>query len=131
VFHLFRYIPIDAQHPDDVEPSYMGDSVAHWEGDTLVVDVAGFNDKTWLSGVGTFHSEKLHVVEKYTRMDENTIVYESRAEDPAVLTEPWVRKGTIMLRPGTRLQEYECAENNEDLKSYEEMMKDPSVFMRK
>jgi hypothetical protein len=131
VFHLFRYIPIGAQHPDDVEPSYMGDSVAHWEGDTLVVDVAGFNDKTWLSGVGTFHSEKLHVVEKYTRMDENTIVYESRAEDPAVLTEPWVRKGTIMLRPGTRLQEYECAENNEDLKSYEEMMKDPSVFMRK
>jgi len=131
VFHLFRIIPIDAKHPDDLDPSYMGDSVGHWEGDTLVVDVTGFNDKTWLSGVGTFHSEKLHVVEKFTRVDLNTIVYEDTVEDPEVLTGPWTRHGTIMLRPGTRIREYECAENNEDLKTYEEMLKDPSVFQRK
>jgi hypothetical protein len=131
VFHEFRLIPIDGKHPDDLDPSYMGDSVGHWEGDTLVVDVTGFNDKTWLSGVGTFHSEKLHVVEKFTRVDLNTIVYEDTVEDPVVLTGPWTRHGTIMLRPGTRLQEYECVENNEDLQRYNEMLKDESVFRRK
>jgi hypothetical protein len=131
VFHLFRIIPIDAQHPDDVEPSYMGDSVGHWEGDTLVVDVVGFNDKTWLSGVGTFHSEKLHVVEKFTRVDMNTIVYQDTVEDPVVLTGPWTRYGTIMLRPGTRIREYECEDNNIDEKRYEDLLKDPSLFMRK
>ena len=131
VFHLFRIIPVDAQHPDDVEPSYMGDSVGHWEGDTLVVDVLGFNDKTWLSGVGTFHSEKLHVVEKFTRVDANTIVYQDTVEDPVVLTGPWARWGTIMLRPGTRIREYECEDNNIDEKRYEDLLKDPSIFMRK
>ena len=131
VFHLFRVSPIDAKHPADLEPTYMGDSVGHWEGDTLVVDVTGFNDKTWLAGVGTIHSEKLHVVEKFTRVDYNTIFYESIVEDPEVLTGPWTRHGTIMLRPGTRLREYECAENNQDVKRYEEMLKDESVFRRK
>jgi hypothetical protein len=131
VFHEFRLIPIGAKHPDDLDPSYMGDSVGHWEGDTLVVDVTGFNDKTWLSGVGTFHSEKLHVVEKFTRVDLNTILYEDTVEDPVVFTGPWTRHGTIMLRPGTRLQEYECVENNEDLQRYNEMLKDESVFRRK
>ncbi|MGA3292983.1 MAG: hypothetical protein ABSE45_03250 [Candidatus Acidiferrales bacterium] len=130
-FHLFRVIPIDAKHPDDLEPSYMGDSVGHWEGDTLVVDVTGFNDKTWLSGTGTLHSEKLHVTEKFTRVDEDTIVYESTVEDPVVLTGPWIRRGTIMLRPGTRLREYECAENNVDEQRYEEIRKNPSLYERK
>jgi len=131
VFHVFRIIPIDAAHPDDLEPSYMGDSVGHWDKDTLVVDVTGFNDKTWLSGVGTFHSDKLHVVEKFTRVDLNTIVYESTVEDPAVLTGPWTRHGTMMLRTGTRLREYECVENNVDMQRYENLLKDPSLFMRK
>jgi hypothetical protein len=131
VFHVFRVIPIDAKHPDDLEPSYMGDSVGHWDGDTLEVDVTGFNDKTWLSGVGTIHSEKLHVVEKFTRVDLNTIVYEDTVEDPVVLTGPWTRHGTIMLRTGTRLREYECVENNVDMQRYENMLKDPSLFMRK
>jgi hypothetical protein len=132
-FHVFRIIPIgpEVKHPDDLEPSYMGDSVGHWEGDTLVVDVTGFNDKTWLSGVGTIHSEKLHVVEKFTRMDENTIVYEDTVEDPEVFTGPWTRHGTIMLRPGTRIREYECAENNVDEGRYQDLKKDPSLYERK
>jgi hypothetical protein len=131
VYHEFRLIPIDAKHPDDLDPSYMGDSVGHWEGDTLVVDVTGFNDKTWLSGVGSFHSDKMHVVEKFTRVDYNTILYDSIVEDPVVLTGPWTRHSTIMLRSGTRLQEYVCAENNQDLQRYNEMLKDESVFRRK
>ena len=65
--HAFRVIPTDGRpHPEDMEPSYLGDSVAHWEGDTLVVDVTGFNTKTWLIGVGTVHSENLRVTERYT-----------------------------------------------------------------
>jgi hypothetical protein len=73
VFSVFRVIPLNAKHPEDLEPSYMGDSVGHWEGDTLVVDVTSFNDKTWLGPVGSFHSEALHVTERYTRTDYNTI----------------------------------------------------------
>jgi hypothetical protein len=131
VFRVFRVIPIDAKHPDDVEPSYSGDSVGHWDGDTLVVDVIGFNDETWLAGTGTFHSEDLHVVEKFKRVDYNTIQYEATIEDPKVLTKPWVMRNTIMLREGTRLREYECNQNNEDLKRYDKLLQDESVFRRK
>ncbi len=81
VYHVFRTIPLNAKHPDDLEPSYMGDSVGHWEGNTLVVDVTGFNDKTWLGPVGSFHSEALHVTERFTRVDYNTINYEATIED--------------------------------------------------
>src|SRR6478609_7240323 len=61
--NVFRSIPLNVPHPDDLEPSYLGDSVGRWDGDTLVVDVTNFNDKTWLIGAGTFHSEKLHITE--------------------------------------------------------------------
>lgn len=131
VYHVFRIIPINAKHPDDLEPSYMGDSVGHWEGATLVVDVTGFNDKTWLGPTGTFHSEALHVTERYTRVDYNTINYDVTMEDPNVLTKPWNTHSTIMLRPGTRIREYECSENNADLERYEKLLKDDSVFRRK
>jgi hypothetical protein len=96
-----------------------------------VVDVTGFNDKTWLTGTGTFHSEALHVVERYTRVDKDTIRYEATMEDPKVLTKPWVFRTTIMLREGTRLREYVCEENNLDRSSYQELLKDESVFRRK
>ena len=131
VFSVFRVIPIGAKHPEDLEPSYMGDSVGHWEGDTFVVDVTSFNDKTWLGPVGSFHSESLHVTERYTRVDYNTIRYDVTMEDPNVFTKPWTTHNTIMLRPGTRLREYECAENNADLQYYEKLLKDDSVFRRK
>ena len=112
--NVFRVIPLNAKHPDDLIPSYMGDSVAHWEGDTLVVDVTGFNDKTWLAGTGTFHSEALHITERYTRVDKDRINYDVTMEDPKVLTKPWTLQSTLMLREGTRLEEYVCAENNLD-----------------
>ena len=131
VFHTFRVIPIDQKHPDDIEPSYMGNSVGHWDGDTLVVDVTGFNDETWLAGTGTFHSDMLHVVEKFKRVDYNTIQYEVTMDDPKVLTHPWVQRTTIMLRPGTRIREYECNQNNTDLKRYDKLLEDESVFRRK
>ena len=101
----------------------MGNSVAHWEGDTLVVDVIGFNDKTWLSGTGTFHSEDLHITERYTRVDKDRIDYEVTMEDPKVLTKPWKLTSSLMLREGTRLEEYICAENNLDPARYEQLLK--------
>ena len=117
--NTFRVIALNGKHPDDLLPSYMGDSVGHWEGDTLVVDVVGFNDKTWLAGTGTFHSEELHVTERYTRVDKDQINYEVTMVDPKVLTKPWTLQSTIMLRDGTRLEEYICAENNIDPAQYE------------
>jgi hypothetical protein len=71
-----------------LDPSYFGDSVGHWDGDTLVVDVNGFNDDTWFGGDGWFHSDQLHVVERLTRKG-NTLRYEVTVEDPMVLTKPW------------------------------------------
>ena len=131
LFHSFRVIPLNAKHPDDLEPTYMGDSVGHWEGDTLVVDVISFNDRTWIGATGTFHSDAMHVTERYTRVDYNRINYDVTVEDPKVLTKPWIIHSSLMLRPGTRLREYECAENNSDIQHYEQMLKDESLFRRK
>ncbi len=122
--NVFRTIPLNVKHPDDLLPSYMGDSVGHWEGDTLVIDIIGFNDKTWLAGTGTFHSEDLHITERYTRVDKDQINYEATMVDPKVFTKPWTLRSTIMLREGTRLEEYVCAENNVDPASYERLLKE-------
>jgi len=129
--HAFRIIPTDGRpHPDDVEPSYLGDSIAHWEGDTLVVDVTGFNDKTWLVGVGTVHTEKLRVTERYTRDSPDTIRYQVTMDDPEVFTRPWQHEEIFRLRPGERIREYECIENNEDLVRIERLLQNESVFKR-
>ena len=128
--NVIRIIPLDTKHRADLIPTYMGDSVAHWEGDTLVVDVIGFNDKTWLAGTGTFHSDALHITERYTRVDKDQINYEVTMEDPNVLTKPWTLRSTIMLREGTRLQEYVCAENNIDPDRYEKLLKEGVNFTR-
>jgi hypothetical protein len=127
--HAFRIIPTDGRpHPEDQEPSFLGDSVARWDGDTLVVDVIGFNEKTWLAGVGTIHSDKLHVTERYTRDTYETIRYEVTMEDPEVFTKPWHQYETFRLRPNERLREYECIENNEDLLRFEKILQNPSAF---
>lgn len=116
-FHAFRIIPTDGRgHPKDLDPTFMGDSAGHWEGDTFVVDVTGFNEKTWLDGAGHFHSDQLHVTERYTRNADDTISYEAIIEDPKVLTKPWTQRLTLHHPPrDERIMEYECAENNVDL----------------
>jgi len=123
VHHAFRFIPTDGRgHPDDMEPSYLGDSIGRWDGDTLVVEVTGFNTNTWLVGVGTFHSDKLKVTERYTRDTHDTIIYEATMEDPEVLTKPWKQYATLRLKPGERIREYECIENNEDIQRFEKLL---------
>jgi hypothetical protein len=128
--NVFRVIPLNGKHPDDLEPAFLGDSAGHWEGDTLVVDVTSFNDKTWLVGGGTFHSDKLHITERYKRVNKDRIDYEATIEDPGVLTKPWLYKTSLMLREGTRVREYTCTENNLDPGRYENYLKNGVDFTR-
>lgn len=130
-FTVFRVIPLTASaHPDDLEPSFMGHSIGHWEGDTLVVDVVGFNDKGWVLAGGIFHSDALHITERYSRIDRDTINYEATIEDSKVFTKPFTSSTTLMLREGARLREYICSENNEDIVRYEKLLQRPELFRR-
>jgi hypothetical protein len=115
-FHAFRSIPVDSQlrHPNDLPPAFMGDSVARWEGDTLLVDVTGFNDKTWLSGIGSFHSEDLHVVERFQLNTDDTLAYSATVNDPKVLTKPWTTGVLLRRLRNARVQEYQCLGNSQD-----------------
>jgi hypothetical protein len=128
IHHAFRIIPTDGRGPpEDAEPSYLGESVGRWDGDTLVVDVTSFNTNTWLTGVGTIHSEDLRVTERYTRDSFDTIRYEVTMEDPAVLTRPWTLRETFRLRPDERIREYECIESNEDIVRFEALLKEGAI----
>jgi hypothetical protein len=114
-----RIIYIDGrQHPKDLDYSYNGNSIGHWEGNTLVVDVTGLNDDTWLGGGGftgqelytSVHSNKMHVVERWTR-DGDVVTYEATVDDPLALTKPWTitpRKFRINKDPEMYLQPYLC-----------------------
>lgn len=89
-YHAFRLIPTDGSpHPADMLPTYFGDSVARWDGDTLVVETTNFNGKMWLDSVGNFVSEKVRVVERLRLVEANTMDYEVVIDDPTVFTQPW------------------------------------------
>jgi len=112
-YHGFRLIPTDGrQHPDNVPPAYRGDSVGRWDGDTFVVDTRNFTDNTWMSAEGRVspHSAALHIVERYRRVDANTLEIEATIEDPEVLTAPWtVPKQTLVLAPFDRIMSLNCS----------------------
>ena len=116
--HLFRVIPTHGgPHQADLDPTWMGDSIGHWEGDTLVVDVTAFNDKTELPG-GFKHTEALHVVERFRRPEFGSIQYEATVEDPNVFEKPWKLTRTFALRPELeKVDEFVC-ENNHDYSKF-------------
>ncbi len=117
--HSFRQIFMDGRkHPDDPNPTWYGDSIGHWEGETLVIDTVGFNDKFWFDYLGHPHTEKLHTVERYTRTDLGTIDIEVTIDDPGAYTKPFTAVGRARLQPGDELMEYICQENNQDLGHY-------------
>jgi len=97
--------------------SWMGQSVARWDGDTLVVDSNGFNDSTWFDRAGNFHSDKLHVVERYTRTAPDIISYEATIEDPNVFTKPWKMSMPLYRRAekNAQLMDFKCVEFVEEL----------------
>jgi len=114
--HVWRAIFTDGRaHPKDPNPSFLGDSVGHWEGDTLVVDAIGFNEATWLDQAGHPHTEALHIAERFTRTNEATLHYEVTIDDPQAYTKPWTTSYTIPWASGAELLEYICQENNKDL----------------
>jgi hypothetical protein len=97
--------------------SWMGKSVGHWEGDTLVIDVTDLNDQTWFDRAGNFHSDKLHVVERYTRTSPDVIFYEAAVEDPIVFTRPWKMSMPLYRRQekDAQLLDFKCVEFVEEL----------------
>jgi hypothetical protein len=112
-FHAYRVVPTDGRpHRAEVPPSYRGDSVGHWEGDVFVVDTRNFTDDTWMSAEGRVspHSDQLRIVERYRRVDKNTLEIEATVSDPKVLTAPWtVPKQTLVLAPFDQILPLICS----------------------
>ena len=121
-----RTIPIDSKE-ESPSDTWMGWSVGRWEGDTLVVDVTSFNDQTWFDRAGNFHSDALHVVERYTPIAQNVIDYEVTIEDPNVFSRSWKMRMPLYrrLEQNAQLQEYNCVEFTEEL-LYGHLAKQPS-----
>ena len=115
--HVWRTVYMNRkEHPKDyAQLTYLGDGIGHWEGDTLVVDVTGFNDRTWLDAAGHPHTEQLHVIERYTREDEDTLHYQATIDDPGAYSKPWTVGWKIKWHAGWEPYEYICQENNKDV----------------
>jgi hypothetical protein len=113
--HSFRQFFLDGRgHPKDLDPLWMGDSVAKWDGDTLVVDTIGLNDKTWLNGQGLPHSDQLHVIERYQRPDLGHLSVEITMDDPKAFTKPHTFNRAYSLLADREIHEYICNESNVD-----------------
>jgi hypothetical protein len=111
--HTYRTIYMDGRsHPADLKPEYYGHSVGHWEGDTLVVDTVGYNEDFWMDRGGTPHTEKLHTIERFTRLNSATLRYEVTVDDPYAYTKPWTGAFNMRWEDGTELFEYVCQEQN-------------------
>jgi hypothetical protein len=112
----FHQIYIDGRgHPSDPAPAWYGNNIGHWEGDTLVVDRIGFNDRVWLDQDSHPHSDKLHVIERYHRPDLGHLESEVTIEDPGVLAKPYTIKRVSDLAPTEEIFEFICPENNQDV----------------
>jgi hypothetical protein len=112
---LPRQVFLDGRrHPKDLNPTWLGHSIGYWQGQTLVVDTTGFNDRAWLEGRGIPHTEKMHITERYHRVDLGHMEIEITVEDPDTFTKPWVIKRAAELAPNDEIQEYVCTENERD-----------------
>jgi hypothetical protein len=109
--YLWRIVNIGTAHPKNLKPTWLGDAVGHYEGDTLVVDVTGFNGLAWLDQAGHATSDKLHLTERYTRTDLLTLKYEVTIDDPEAYLKPWTASNTVRWRPGMELMESICQED--------------------
>ena len=108
--HAYRIVYLNGSPHDEGLGYAMGDSRGRWEGNTLVADVTSFSDSTWLDAAGNYHSDELHVVERYTRMNQDTLMYEATIEDPKVFTRPWKIRMPLRLQKGIQIVEDECEE---------------------
>jgi len=116
--HIWREVFMDGRpHPagDALNPTYLGHSIGRWDGDTLVVDVVGFNEATWLDYFGHPHTDQLHVVERYSRPNKQTLHFEATIDDPGAYTKSFKVAWDIPWRANAELSEYICQENNKYL----------------
>jgi hypothetical protein len=114
--HSYRQIFVDGRkHSADPNPTWYGESIGRYEGDTLVVDTIGFNDKFWFDFAGHPHTEKLHTIERYRRPDLGHLEWETTIDDPGAYTKPFKLYGHATLQSDTDLIEYICQENNKDV----------------
>jgi hypothetical protein len=122
-----RTIYMNSKQTSSPVDTWMGWSVGHWEGNTLVVDVNSFNDQTWFDRAGNFHSDALHVVERYTPTSPDALDYEVTIEDPKVFSRPWKMRMPLYrrLEKDARLVEYNCVEFAEEL-LYGHLRKQPN-----
>ena len=110
--HTVRHIYLDRrEHPADITPSYYGDSIGHWEGDTLVVDTVGLNGKMWLDRVGHPDSDQMHITEHIHRMDQKTLQVDLTFDDPKSYTKPWTATMRFALHPTWHVIEDICQDN--------------------
>jgi hypothetical protein len=118
--HFVRYIYTDGrQHPADLAPTWMGDAIGYWEGDTLVVDTIGFHNKTWLDRVGHPHSDALHVVERIRRAGHDTLIDDITIEDPEAYTKPWTARRIFQLKPKWQIIEFVCEDTYLNFSEYQ------------
>jgi hypothetical protein len=117
-YSYYRAIPIDPnrKHSDDPDPSFFGEELGHWDGDTFVIDSIGFKDEqVWIDENANPHSDALHVVERWTRPDGDHIHLEMLIEDSKFYTRPFTySRSWVLGKPGEQLEEYSCSENNVD-----------------
>jgi hypothetical protein len=111
----FAVVPIDGRAHRKGIATWFGDSVGHWEGDTLVIDTVNFNGKTRLDTIGHPHSDQLHLIQRFSRPDLGHISHEMIIDDPKTFTKPWKSARTFTLRPDWEMMEYSCEENNKSL----------------
>jgi hypothetical protein len=110
-----RQVFLDGRaHPKNIDPKWMGHSIGHWEGDTLVVDTVGFDDRSWLTAQGHPHTEKMHVIERFRRPDLGHLEIEFTIDDPDTYSKPWIIKRAADLDTKDDVGEYVCTENNKD-----------------
>jgi hypothetical protein len=113
----WRLIYLDGRalpQSEDVTPTYFGYTSGHWDGDTLVVESNAFNERFWFSNGGLPHTEALHLTERFSRPDFNTLRYEVRVDDPGTYTRPWSSAWTLRWVAGQEIQEYFCQDNSKD-----------------
>jgi hypothetical protein len=116
--HVVRFIYMNGNpHPAGHIDWYMGDSRGRWEGNSLVVDVTDFNDETWFDRAGNFHSDALHLLERFTPIDKDHLLYEVTVEDPKVFTRPWKMSMPLyrVVEKNAQVLEYKCVEFSEDV----------------
>lgn len=110
--HWVRQVWTDGRpHPKDPDPSWMGHAIGRWDGDTLVVDTVGLNDKTWIDSIGYPHTEALHIVERYRRVKPDELEITFRFEDPKAYTKPWTARTVFALKPDWEISEMVNCEN--------------------